>query len=64
MDKEDVVRIYTYIHTNTHNTILFGHQKDRTLAICNDGDEAREYYTTQNKSEKDKYHTISLMYGI
>ena len=29
--------------------------------ICNDMDRAREYYTKRNKSEKDKYHMISLM---
>ena len=54
MDKEDVEYMY--------NGILF--IKKWNPAICNDMDGAREYYTKQNKSEKDKYHMISLTCGI
>ena len=34
------------------------------LAICNDMDGAREYNAKQKETEKDKYHTISLICGI
>ena len=34
------------------------------LAFCNDMDGTRVYYAMRNKSEKDKYHMISLICGI
>lgn len=52
MDKEDV----GYIHWNITQP-----SKELTLVICNDMDRARTYYAKLNKSEKDKYHLISLM---
>ena len=56
MDKEIVVYI--------HNKILFIHKKEWNLAICDDMDEPQKHYAKSNKSEKDKYHRISLISGI
>ena len=56
MDKEDAVYIY--------NGILLGHKKEWNLAICNHTDGAREFNAKWNKSEKGKYHMISLTCGI
>ena len=56
MDKEEVVY--------THNEILLSHQKEWNFAICNDVDGARVYYAKQNKSDKEKYHMISLMWNL
>ena len=52
MDKEDVVHIY--------NGIVLGHKKEGNNAICSNMDGPRDYHTKQSKSEKDKYHMISL----
>ena len=52
MEIEDVAYV--------HNRILLSHKK-WNLAICNDMDRAREYNANQNKSEKEKYHMISLI---
>ena len=38
--------------------------KNKNLAICNNVDGTRGYYAKRNKSEKDNYHMISLIYGI
>ena len=35
---------HTHTHTHTLNGILFGHKKERNLAICNDVVGARVYY--------------------
>ena len=48
----------------THNGILLSYKKEWNLAICNNMDGAREYNAKWNKSEKDKYHIISLICGI
>ena len=56
MDEEDVV--YRF------NGILLKHEKEYNLAICNDVDGTRGYYAKWNKSEKDKYHMISITYII
>ena len=48
----------------TMEYLLFSHKKEWNLAICNDMDGAREYNAKWNKSEKDKYHMISLICGI
>ena len=61
MDNEDVI---WYVYTHKYNGILFSHKKEWNLAICNDMDGATEYYAKQSKSEKDKYHMISLICGI
>ena len=46
MDKEDVV--YRY------NGILFSHQKEWNLAICNNVDGSTVYYAKWNKSVREK----------
>ena len=43
-----------------YNGILLRHKKERNYAICNNMDGCRDYHTKWGKSEKDKYHTISL----
>ena len=53
---KDVIDIY--------NGILLSHQKEWNLDIFNDMDGARVYYAKWNKSEKGKYHMISLICGI
>ena len=55
-----------YIHYPVHVPVhtLLSHQKGWNLAICNDVHRSRMYYVKQNKSEKNKYHMISLIYGI
>ena len=54
MDKE-VVHIYS--------EILFSHKK-LNLVICKNMNGARKYNPKQNKSEKHKYHKISLICEI
>ena len=41
-----------------HNEILLSHKKEWNIAICNNIDGSRDYYTQWSKSEKDKiiYH--------
>ena len=56
MDKEDMVYMYFIM--------LLSHRKEWNLAMCNDMDGAREYYAKLSKSEKYKYHMISLICGI
>ena len=56
MDKEDVVYI--------NNGILHSHKKERNNAICSNMDGLRDYHTKWSKSDKDKYHMISLLRGI
>ena len=52
-DKEDVVCI--------HSAILLSHKKEWNNAIFNNMDGPRDYHTKWSKSDKDKYHMISLM---
>ena len=56
MDKENVVYLY--------NGISFTCKKEWDLAICNKMDGSVRYYAKWNKSERDKYHMISLICGI
>ena len=56
MDKEDVV--YTY------NGILLSHKKELNNAICSYMDGPRDYDTKRSKSERERYHMISLTCGI
>ena len=56
LDKEAVVYIY--------NGILLNHIKECNLAVYNNVGATRQYYAKQNKSEKDKYHMISLMWNF
>ena len=46
MDKEDVVYI--------HNGILFSHEREWNLAICNNMAGAKEYHAKQNKSLRER----------
>ena len=58
MDKEDVVQIYS--------GILLSHKKEWNNAICSDMDGCRDCHTewSKSKTERQKYHTISLICGI
>ena len=54
---ENVVGIY--------NRILFSHKKkEQNPANCDNMDESWRQYATWNKSENDKYQTISFIGGI
>ena len=56
-DKEDVVYIY--------NGVLLSHKKKEwNNDICSNMDGPRDYHIKWSKSEKDKYHMISLTCGI
>ena len=44
-----------------HNGIVLGHKKEENSTLCNSMDGSVEHYA---KSEKDRYHMISLTYGI
>ena len=53
MNKEDV-----------YSEILLSHKKEQNNAICSNMDGPRDCHTKWNKSDKDKYHMISLICGI
>ena len=53
---QDVAQIY--------NGILLSHKKEQNNAICSNMDGPRDCHTEWSKSEKDKYHMISLICGI
>ena len=56
MDKEDVVHKY--------NGILPSHYKEWNNVICSNMDGHEDCHSKWSKSDKDKYHIISLIYGI
>ena len=56
MVKEEVVYIY--------NRILLSHKKEWNNATCGNMAGPRDYHTEGSKSERDKYHMISLICGI
>ena len=56
MDKEDVVHKY--------NKILLGHKKEWNNATFSNMGTTRDYHTKWDKSEKDKYHMVSIICGI
>ena len=56
MDKEDMVHIY--------NGILLSHEKEWNNAICSNMDRTGDYHSNWSKSDKDKYHILSLICGI
>ena len=57
MDKENVV--YTY------NGILFRHKEEGNSAICDNIINLEGITLSEiSQTEKDKYHMISLIYGI
>ena len=58
VDKEDVVHKY--------NGLLLSHKKERNDAICSNMDGFKTFIKLRevSQTEKDKYHMISLIYGI
>ena len=44
-----------------YNGILLSHKKEWNNAICSKTDEPSNYHTKWSKSDKDKYHMISLI---
>ena len=46
-----------------HNGILLSHKKVWNNAICSNMDGPRDYQIKWSKSDKDKYHMISLICG-
>ena len=57
MDKEDVV--YTY------NGILLSHKKEQNWVICRDMIDLETVIQSEvSQKEKNKYHIISLIWGI
>ena len=53
--------IHIYIHTHTHNAVLLSHKNEIMLFAATWIELELSYYV---KSEKDKYHLISLMHGV
>ena len=47
-----------------HNTIWLSYKKECIWACSDKEDEPRAYYTEWSKSEKDKYHLLTHVYGI
>ena len=47
-----------------HNGILFSHKNEWNDDSCSDMDGSRHYHNQWSKSEKDKYHMVSLTCGI
>ena len=47
-----------------HNEILLSRIKEQTNAIYSKMDVSRDYPTKWRKSEKDKYHMVSLIHEI
>ena len=56
MAKENVVHI--------QDGTLLSHKKEWNKVICSNMDGPRDYYNKWSKSDKDKYHTTSLICGI
>ena len=53
-------KVVVYIHSY----ILWSHGRELNNAICSHMDGPRDYYPKWSKSDKDKYHMISLICGI
>ena len=64
MDKEDVG--YTHTHTHTHTGILLSHKKTNEIIpfVATWMDLEIMILSEVSQKEKDKYHMISLIYGI
>ena len=56
VDEENVVYLY--------NELLLSHEKEWNNALCSSMNGPRDYHTKVSKSEKGKYHMISLTCGI
>ena len=56
MGKDNEVQVYS--------RILFSHKKGWNYVICSSMDGPRDYPMKWSKSDKDKYHMISLMCEI
>ena len=55
-NKDDVVHIY--------NGILLNHVKDWNWVVCSDVDEPRVCHAEWSKSEREKDHILTCVYGI
>ena len=56
MDKEDVVHIY--------NRILLSHKKEWNNDTFSNMEATRGHHTKWSKSERDRYHMVSVICGI
>ena len=45
--------IYIYIHTLEYNGILFSHERERNLVICNNTDAPWRFYAAWNKLDRE-----------
>ena len=52
-----------HTHTHIHKGILVSHKKLNNT-ICSNMVGLRDHHTEWSKSEEEKYHMISLIYGI
>ena len=57
------VCVYTYINLICDG-ILLSHKKEQNNAIYSNTDGPGDYHAKWSKSDKDEYHTISLICGI
>ena len=68
MDKDVVYVIYICTHTHTHTVeygILLSHQKNEILPIATTRMDLEGIILSEiSQSEKERYHVISLIYGI
>ena len=63
--KKQCVYTHTLTHTQTYRKEYYSTIKnDWSVAICRNTDGLGGHYAKWNKSEKDKYHMISLICGI
>ena len=62
--KEMWYRCICGIHIHTHNGISLSHKKEWNNTICSNMDEPGDNYTKWSKSDKDKYHMISLLWSL
>ena len=55
--------VYTHTHTHTHTWNIIQPYKGH-LAMCGNMEGPYQHRAKGNKSEKDKYHMISLLHGV
>ena len=58
------VCVYINTHICTHTGILFSHEKEGNLAICNNTDGPSGHYSKWNKPKTAKYCMVSFICGI